>query len=416
CEDGSAGEQICLGDGQGFGVCLCDDPTAEDTVEDPGDVVETDEPPLCVSDDECDDGIPCTVDACKDDGCDNILPAGYCVIEDSCVSAGTPNPDNPCEACDPNSELYSWKAQHEKPCDDGNACTTNDACDKDVCRGELLSCDDGLFCNGQETCDGDLGCIPGEAPLLDDAVACTVDVCDELTQSVTHAPEDALCFPSDPCSVAACDPVDGCYNVPLPTCCGNGIVEPGEACDDGNDDEDDDCTTTCEETSEPPPGEPGCPDGMISVLSNAGFETGDFAPWTSNGADTWFVNDAFEGSWAAETNGNFHVAQDFPPVPVAHLALASFWTWHEPGAGGIMSVSWSYGDGSTGSTFLNSEELEGWNQVHLLPLMDPTKELSGITTWGYAGGGPEPDISRFDSYQFCLGDGEVCIPNCGGKT
>jgi hypothetical protein len=38
--------------------------------------------------------------------------------------------------------------------------------------------------------------------------------------------------------------------------CGNGVVDPGETCDDGNDDETDECTTLCEP--------PSCEDGIQS--------------------------------------------------------------------------------------------------------------------------------------------------------
>ncbi len=37
-----------------------------------------------------------------------------------------------------------------------------------------------------------------------------------------------------------------CVRGPYLTDCGNGFVEPGEACDDGNDDNDDVCTNSCE--------------------------------------------------------------------------------------------------------------------------------------------------------------------------
>ena len=50
-------------------------------------------------------------------------------------------------------------------------------------------CDDGLFCNGYETCEtGSGACLPGAAPICDDAVSCTTDVCDMTLDGCVHAP------------------------------------------------------------------------------------------------------------------------------------------------------------------------------------------------------------------------------------
>jgi len=48
-------------------------------------------------------------------------------------------------------------------------------------------CDDGAFCNGAETCVTG-ACQPGTPPSCDDGVACTVDSCNEATDSCDHAP------------------------------------------------------------------------------------------------------------------------------------------------------------------------------------------------------------------------------------
>jgi len=47
-------------------------------------------------------------------------------------------------------------------------------------------CDDGAFCNGAETCDETGSCQAGTAPSIDDGIACTVDSCDEATDSIVH--------------------------------------------------------------------------------------------------------------------------------------------------------------------------------------------------------------------------------------
>lgn len=50
--------------------------------------------------------------------------------------------------------------------------------------------------------------------------------------------------------------------------CGNGVVDPGEACDDGNNDDDDQCTSVCTE--------PFCGDGILSGVEQC--DDGNFDP------------------------------------------------------------------------------------------------------------------------------------------
>jgi len=77
-------------------------------------------------------------------------------------------------------------AQHEQcagaadgsPCDDGNACTTRDACRAGACAGERVSCDDGNACNGVESCDPARGCRGGETLTCNDGDPCTLDLCE----------------------------------------------------------------------------------------------------------------------------------------------------------------------------------------------------------------------------------------------
>jgi hypothetical protein len=132
-------------------------------------------------------------------------------------------------------------------------------------------CDNGNFCDGAETCNVGTGaCEAGTRPACDDGVSCTVDSCNETTDSCDYGPDDSACADgefcngaeicdqalgcqpgSDPCPGGACDEVgdvclggcgDGvcdssedCYSCPadcpsggevLPGC-GNGVCEPG---------------------------------------------------------------------------------------------------------------------------------------------------------------------------------------------
>ena len=79
-------------------------------------------------------------------------------------------------------------------CDDGLDCTT-DVCDERLSRCHFVAkdsaCDDSIYCNGQEACVPALGCRPGEPVACSDGTACTIDSCDESTQTCHHVPRDA---------------------------------------------------------------------------------------------------------------------------------------------------------------------------------------------------------------------------------
>ena len=108
---------------------------------------------------DCDDGDPCTADACG--------PGGRCV-HDPVV------------------------------CDDGDACTT-DSCDPARgCRTATISCDDGDACTA-DRCDAVTGCRHITVS-CDDGDPCTVDACAPAS-GCTNAP--------DPACAANCGPVEG---------------------------------------------------------------------------------------------------------------------------------------------------------------------------------------------------------------
>ena len=80
-------------------------------------------------------------------------------------------------------------------CDDGNPCTV-DACEDGVCTysfaEEGTPCPDASECNGAETCNGKGVCVAGTPQIIDDGDECTLDLCDPKTGDVTH-PESPAC-------------------------------------------------------------------------------------------------------------------------------------------------------------------------------------------------------------------------------
>ena len=215
-------------------------------------------PPLCVEDDECDDGFSCTMDRCQPghadasvNGCIHEPDHSVCGDEVGCTK----------DLCWPeyrfSSSAYAWIhdngcagsssdefISNEGYCDDGNPCTDG-WCEGDGCYYEaryLHQCDDGNACTEQDACVGDQGrrcmgeVIPGcEADSDGDGVDDHDDNCPtvsnpELVDSDGDDMGDA-CDPDDDNDHIP-DEVDNCRRVVNPAqfdADGDGI---GDACDD----------------------------------------------------------------------------------------------------------------------------------------------------------------------------------------
>ncbi len=244
----------------------------------------TAEPPskeLCDGDDDdcdgqtdedtCDDGNPCTKDACGGkNGCQNTPADGPCDDGDACTSddacaAGSCggkalqcDDSNPCtdDSCDKAKGCVN--SDNSAACDDGDTCTTGDACKDGLCApGGAKSCDDNNPCT-TDTCNGKTGAcdfVPlagaGTATSCDDGDACTEkDACAEgkcAGQAVT-------CDDGDACTNDSCDKAKGCVQTPNSALCDDGdactekdACKAGKCegaaltCDDGNACTDDSC-------------------------------------------------------------------------------------------------------------------------------------------------------------------------------
>jgi cysteine-rich repeat protein len=158
-----------------------------------------------------DDGVTCTDDSC-DEGTDSIVH----VPNDSlCDNGDFCDGDETCDV------LLDCQVGTPPVVDDGVLCT-DDSCDEGtdsiVNAPNDALCADGSYCNGYEICDVLSDCGPGTPPNIDDGVACTDDSCDEIGQQVVNAPNDSLCDDLDPCTADSCDAVTGCGHDPIPEC------------------------------------------------------------------------------------------------------------------------------------------------------------------------------------------------------
>lgn len=104
--------------------------------------------------DTCDDGDACSVgDVCSGGACS---PGAALSCDDG----------NPCtdDACDP--ALGCVAAANTAPCDDGTLCTIKDTCAFGLCVGNPLPCDDANKCTA-DSCDPAVGCVSTPIPGCD---------------------------------------------------------------------------------------------------------------------------------------------------------------------------------------------------------------------------------------------------------
>ncbi|MFH1530553.1 MAG: hypothetical protein ABIK09_07450 [Pseudomonadota bacterium] len=223
----------------------------------------------------CDDGNPCTDDACEAPGgcthAPNSAPCSDgdpCTVGDhcaggSCVTGGGAadcDDDNPCTDDWCQGDQGCHHAYNSLPCDDGDACTAGDICVVGICVAfGVVDCDDEDVCT-DDGCVPAVGClnVPNTAA-CDDGDACTpLSTCQAgacLGQGAIFCDPAAHCAENDcvpACFTAACAPASGCVFTPIAACCGNLLVETPETCDDGNLVDGDGCSALCE--SEGPPG------------------------------------------------------------------------------------------------------------------------------------------------------------------
>jgi hypothetical protein len=238
---------------------------------------------------DCDDGVDCTIDGCLEElgGCISDPEDGLCAPGERCdpvfgCVGGVCISDDECdnglfcdgvEACDRATGLCGTGRPVE--CADDVDCT-DDRCDEALDRCAAIPrnalCDDGLFCDGEETCDPRRGCISGPDPCGSDD-PCLIGFCiEDMGCELIARDDDGDSFPPEACGGRDCDDDDPRINPRATEVCGDGddndcngltdcadgaclgdpdCCEPTgrEVCDDGVDN-DCDGRTDCEDLRE----------------------------------------------------------------------------------------------------------------------------------------------------------------------
>ena len=217
CDDGSActKQDTCDGKGACVGVpldptkdCSDDNACTNDTCDTAKGCVHT-----ATQGGICNDGSACTIDDVCGTG---AICAGKALVCDD---------GNPCtaDACDPAKGCT--KTPQSGSCSDSNACTSNDACNNGACvGGPAVTCDDGNPCTN-DSCDPAKGCqttpeVNGK--ICDDGDACTVN--EACTGGACKGGVAKVCADADTCTTDSCDPKLGCkYVSDVGTVCPGGV-------------------------------------------------------------------------------------------------------------------------------------------------------------------------------------------------
>ncbi len=178
---------------------------------------------------DCADDNACTKDACDAQaGCTHVAAdaspcddGNQCTLNDACNGEqcqGGATKDcaqtSPCQyaSCVASSGLcVAAPLADGQPCDDGNPCTPKDGCKAGNCAGTGNACDDGNACTIDGCANGGCQHSPSSGPCDLDASLCTADLC----AGETCSPGKVLtCDDGNPCTVDGCAKATGCSHVP----------------------------------------------------------------------------------------------------------------------------------------------------------------------------------------------------------
>jgi len=177
----------------------------------------------------CNDNNPCTEDVCTpQSGCTHQTLTGPCEDVDPCTTGdlcisgictpGKPvlcNDNNPCtkDFCDAGKGCISTPV--EGTCDDGDLCSTADACVDGMCKGQPVDCDDADLCT-QDVCIAGAGCdhVVLDGTSCDDGTGCSIGATCVSGVCEGGGGTSPICNDYNPCTIDKCLASGGCDHVP----------------------------------------------------------------------------------------------------------------------------------------------------------------------------------------------------------
>ncbi len=206
----------------------------------------------------CDDGQACTTDSCdKQVGCKHVAKTDQacddgnaCTTGDVCSALGNCTPGKPLscddgkpctsDACDVGTGCVHADLSGTE-CTDGDLCTINDICVQGACKGTTKNCDDDNVCTS-ESCKPLEGCVYTDlkGTPCDDGNVCTKgDTCSYnfLGNNILCRPGKTIdCNDNNPCTSDDCNGATGCSNTALTgkECSDGDLCTINDACSQGN--------------------------------------------------------------------------------------------------------------------------------------------------------------------------------------
>ncbi len=217
---------------------------------------------------ECSSSLQCDTGFCVDGRCRQALPLCGNGVREAGEACDDGNADNgdACtvgcllainQACEASAQCQTHLCQSGtcQPCADAGQCASGLRCSQGNCLFGPLQCGDGAVQAGEACDDANFvetdqcttACVKPFGVACDHASQCASTICS--AGACAPCRSDSECSLGLRCAIGLC--LTDAQMSMLPNLCGNGLLETGESCDDGNAAYGDGCTPMCTVGSTP---------------------------------------------------------------------------------------------------------------------------------------------------------------------